>query len=77
MPYHDKKPKNMDKLPSKQKQNIINKANLTPAKKMKLMKHSNHHTMLHLNKMIISLKKKRSFLQAHNDALKKDKKSKN
>tara|TARA_R110001632_G_scaffold232377_1_gene373021 strand:+ start:942 stop:1172 length:231 start_codon:yes stop_codon:yes gene_type:complete len=73
MPYHDKKPKNMDKLPSKVKQNIINKTNLTPAKKMKLMKHSNHTTILHLNQMIISLKKKKSFLQSHNDALKKDK----
>ena len=72
MPY-DKKPKNMDKLPSKIKQNIINKANLTPAKTKKLLNHSNHTTILHLNQMIISLKKKKSFLQAHNDALKKDK----
>ena len=72
MPY-DKKPKNIDKLPSKIKQNIINKTNLSKSNKSKLMKHSNHATILHLNQMIISLKKKKSFLQAHNDALKKDK----
>ena len=72
MPYHDKKPKNTDKLPSMRKQNIINKTNLSKLNKSKLLKHANHHTLLHLNYMILSLKKKKTFFQAHNDAVNKE-----
>ena len=73
MPYHtDKKPKNSNKLPSMRKQNIINKAGLTPATTKKLLKHANHHTLLHLNYMILSLKKKKTFLQSHKYAINKE-----
>ncbi len=73
MPYHTgMKPKNMDKMPSKMKQNMINKTKLHHKTKEKLMKHSNHHTMKHMKMMIDMMdNKKMTFLEAHNKAMKR------
>ena len=73
MPYHtkDMKPKNSDKLPSKVKQNIINKANLHHTTTKKMMKHANHHTKKHIDMMITLIKKKINFNDAHIETMKK------
>lgn len=63
MPYHV--PKNLNKLPSKQMQNIINKSGLHHVQKRVLMKHSNHHTKKHINMMINFIKKGSTFRDSH------------
>lgn len=69
MPYH---PKNSDKMPSKQKQNLINSYKLTPAKKQKLMFHSNHHSIKHMKMMLVCMtEKKMSFVESHKQTMKK------
>ena len=72
MSYRSNSPKNSDKMPSKTKQNIINSYNLTPAKKDKLMKHSNHHSLKHIKMMADCMtKKKMSFIDSHKNTMKK------
>jgi len=71
MPYHYS-PKNMDKLPSKMKINIINKSSLHASQKRAMMRHANHHTAKHLNMMIkLMINKKMTFRQSHMQASKK------
>ena len=71
MPYHTTKPKNSEKLPSKVKQNIINKANLHHTTTKKMMFHANHHTKNHIKMMIMLIKKKMNFNDAHMETMKK------
>lgn len=71
MPYHYS-PKNANKMPSKMKQNLVNKSGLHASQKRAMMKHANHHTVKHLNMMInLMVKKKMTFRQSHMEAQKK------
>ena len=71
MPYHYS-PKNENKMPSKMKQNIVNKSGLHHMSKKKMMKHANHHSAKHLRMMIDLIKnKKMSFKDSHIEASKK------
>ena len=64
--------KNSDKMPSKAKQNLINKSTLTPAKKLKMMYHANHHKSNHISLMIKKITNdKMTFKQSHKFAIDK------
>ena len=59
-------PKNSDQLPSKQKQNLINKAELHRKSTKAMMKHANHHSIKHISYMMMLIKdKKLGFKKAH------------
>lgn len=49
---------------------FIDGTKLSKAKKDKLMKHSDHHTMKHMKAMIKDMEKGKTFSQAHKSAMK-------
>lgn len=50
---------------------FIDGTSLSKAKKDKLMKHSDHHTMKHMKAMISDMGKGKTFNQAHKSAMDK------
>lgn len=44
---------------------------LTPQQKKVMKKHSKHHTKKHMKEMTVSMKKGKTFTQAHKKAMKK------
>jgi len=64
MPYHYS-PKNMNRMPSKMKQNLVNKSTLHASQKRAMMKHMNHHTIKHGEMMIKLMKQGHTFKESH------------
>jgi hypothetical protein len=49
---------------------FIDKTSLSKAKKDRLMKHSDHHSMKHIKAMVKDMKKGKTFSQSHKNAMK-------
>ena len=49
----------------------VNLKGLTKAQKQRMAKHKVHHSKAHLKSMAASMRKGKTFTQAHNEAMKK------